>query len=44
MVDEIMEEVKHRRGSKAGPDGDELRKQVVDTLHAKTNGMLKKEL
>lgn len=32
MVDEVMEEVKKRRGSKGGPEGQELRRQVVEVL------------
>lgn len=35
MVDEIMDEVKKRRGSKHLPDGQELRKQVEDNLLSK---------
>jgi lysophospholipid acyltransferase len=42
MVDEIMEEVKVRRGSKPGPEGVELRKLVENTLQSKTG--VKKEL
>lgn len=38
MVDEIVEEVKRRRGSKPGPEGLELRKLVEETLHQKTKG------
>ena len=37
LVDEVMEEVKKRRGSKAGPDGLELRRMVEDTLHRKVD-------
>ena len=37
MVDEIMEEVKKRRGSAAGPDGMELRKKVEETLRKKVD-------
>ena len=33
MVDEIVEEVKRRRGSKPGPEGLELRKMVEETLN-----------
>jgi len=35
MVDEVMEEVKRRRGSKSGPEGQELRKMVEQTLISK---------
>lgn len=35
MVDEIMEEVKKRRGSKSGPEGHELRSVVEETLRIK---------
>ncbi|KAK3676367.1 Lysophospholipid acyltransferase [Recurvomyces mirabilis] len=41
MVDEIMVEVKHRRGNKPGPEGGDLRKAVEDTLHKQTEGMRK---
>ncbi|KAI7087646.1 MBOAT family protein-like protein [Hortaea werneckii] len=37
MVDEVMEEVKKRRGSKGGPEGPELRKQVEQALHRTTS-------
>lgn len=36
MVDEIMEEVKRRKGNSALPDGQELRKRVEETLRSKT--------
>lgn len=32
MVDEIVEEVKKRRGSRSGPDAMELRKMVKENL------------
>ena len=32
MVDEVMEEIKKRRGSKAGPDGMELKKMIEEHL------------
>lgn len=35
MVDEIVEEVKRRRGSKDLPDVAEVRKQVAETLFKK---------
>lgn len=38
MVEEVMEEVKKRRGSKPGPEGVELRRLVEDTLHRTTSG------
>jgi lysophospholipid acyltransferase len=38
MVDEIMDEIKKRRGSAAMPDGAELRKMVEDSLSRKANG------
>lgn len=33
VVDEVMEEMKKRRGSKPGPQGSELRQMVEDALH-----------
>ena len=33
MVDEIVQEVKRRRGNKPGPEGHELRKMVEESLH-----------
>jgi lysophospholipid acyltransferase len=42
MVDEIMEEVKARRGSKSGPEGEELRKEVANALHRTTDGLRQK--
>ena len=44
MVDEIMEEVKKRRGSKEGPDGLELRKMVEEKLQSRVEGGKDKEL
>ncbi|EMC96991.1 hypothetical protein BAUCODRAFT_138379 [Baudoinia panamericana UAMH 10762] len=41
MVDEVMEEVKKRRGSKPGPEGSELRRMVEETLHRTTDGVKK---
>ena len=38
LVDEVMVEVKKRRGSRAGPEGLELRKMVEETLHKKVGG------
>ena len=38
MVDEIMEEVKKRKGSGVGPDGLELKKRVEDALHKTVDG------
>lgn len=38
MVDEIVEEVKKRRGSKTVPDAMELRKMVADNLSENLNG------
>lgn len=35
MVDEVVEAVKKRRGSKSGPEGLELRRMVEDTLQRK---------
>ncbi|KAK1074214.1 Lysophospholipid acyltransferase [Friedmanniomyces endolithicus] len=43
LVEEIMVEVKMRRGSRAGPEGVELRRRVEATLLETTEGM-KKEL
>ncbi|KAK5109450.1 hypothetical protein LTR62_007009 [Meristemomyces frigidus] len=37
VVDEIMAEVKARRGSRAGPEGAELRKRVEHSLHQKAD-------
>lgn len=37
MVDEVMEEIKKRRGSKAGPDGLQLKNMVVDSLKRNTS-------
>lgn len=37
MVDEIMEEVKKRKGSGVGPDGMALRKRVENALHQKVD-------
>lgn len=42
MVDEIVEEVKKRRGGKPGPEGLELRKLVEETLNQKKSGDGKK--
>lgn len=39
MVDEIVEEVEKRRGSKRGPEGLELRKLVEETLNQKSKGV-----
>lgn len=36
MVEEVMDEVKKRRGSKGGPEGPELRKRVEDALYKKS--------
>ena len=44
MVDEIVAEVKRRRGSKGGPEGQELRRMVEETLLVKANGGKDKEL
>ena len=38
MVDEVMVEIKKRRGSAAGPDGIELKKMVEDALSRKVDG------
>ena len=38
MVDEVVGEVKKRRGSKPGPEGTELRRLVEDTLLKTTDG------
>ncbi|WPH00819.1 Hypothetical protein R9X50_00364900 [Acrodontium crateriforme] len=38
MVDEIVEEVKRRRGSAAGPEGVDLRRKVEETLKRTTSG------
>ena len=43
LVEEIMVEVKMRRGSRAGPEGMELRRRVEATLVEKSEEM-KKEL
>ena len=39
MVDEVMEEIKRRRGSQAGPEGVELRRMVEEALSRKINGI-----
>jgi lysophospholipid acyltransferase len=38
MVDEVMVEIKRRRGNQAGPEGVELRRMVEDALSRKVNG------
>lgn len=40
MVDEVMDEVKKRRGSKPGPEGPELREMVEGALQKTTSGGL----
>ena len=39
LVDEVMEEIKKRRGSKAGPDGLQLKNMVVDSLKRNTGAV-----
>lgn len=38
LVDEVVEEVKRRKGSAAVSDGVELRKKIEETLRSKVNG------